>query len=112
MYMIGGPGSPSVLVNVIMGNEYQVAWISQMIKYMRDKGYKRVDVDPAYQAEWAQTVQGAIEGTVFTTSDSWYVGANVKGKARGILAYAGGFANYVKACDAVADNGFKGFVFT
>jgi cyclohexanone monooxygenase len=110
--MIGGPGSPSVLVNVIMGNEYQVAWISQMIKHMRDNGYTRVDVDPDHQDQWARTVKNAIEGTVFTTSDSWYVGANVKGKARGILAYAGGFANYVKACDGVADRNYEGFEFS
>jgi cation diffusion facilitator CzcD-associated flavoprotein CzcO len=112
LHMIGGPGSPSVLVNVIMGNEYQVAWISQMIKHMRDNGYTRVDVDPDHQDQWARTVKNAIEGTVFTTSDSWYVGANVKGKARGILAYAGGFANYVKACDGVADRNYEGFEFS
>ena len=112
LLMIGGPGSPSVLVNVIMANEYQVGWIAGLIQYMRDKGYGRFDVDPREQEKWAQTVQDVIQGTVLTSANSWYVGANVPGKARGILAYAGGITNYTSACDKAARNGFEGFVFS
>lgn len=112
LYMIGGPGSPSVLTNVVMTNEYQVEWISGLIDYMRRNNFDRIDVDPEAQATWSQTVKDVIKGTVLTTSDSWYVGANVPGKARGILAYAGGIANYIAHCDAVAESGYKGFHFT
>src|SRR5690606_36953073 len=103
---------PSVLVNVILANEYQVGWISKLIKHMRDRGFGRVDVDPASQAGWSQTVKDIIKGTVFTSADSWYVGTNVPGKPKGILAYAGGIVNHMKACDAVADKEFTGFVFS
>ncbi len=112
LHMIGGPGSPSVLVNVIMANEYQVGWISKLIGHMRDKGLTRVDVDPAAQADWVHTVNNVITGTVFTSADSWYVGTNVPGKPKGILAYAGGIVNYKDACNAVADKGYEGFVFS
>ena len=112
LHLIGGPGSPSVLVNVIMANEYQVGWISRRIKYMQDNGLTRVDVDPAYQAKWTQTVNDVIQGTVLTSADSWYVGTNVPGKAKGILAYAGGIVNYKQACDAVAAKNYEGFVFS
>lgn len=112
MHMIGGPGSPSVLVNVIMANEYQVGWISGLIKYMADNGHTRIDVDPAAQTKWAETVQSVIQGTVFTSADSWYTGSNVPGKPKGILAYAGGIVGYTEACNAVADNDYDGFTFS
>lgn len=112
LYMIGGPGSPSVLVNVVMANEHQVGWISDLIKYKRDNGYTRVDVQPAAQDKWAQTVQDVIKGTVFTSADSWYTGANVPGKPKQILAFAGGIIEYTNACDAVAENGYEGFTFS
>ena len=112
LHLIGGPGSPSVLVNVVMANEYQVGWISRRIKYMRDHGLTRVDVDPEYQAKWSQTVKDVIQGTVLVSADSWYVGTNVPGKAKGILAYAGGMVNYKQACDAAAERKYEGFVFS
>lgn len=110
--MIGGPGSPSVLVNVVMANEYQVEWISGLIDHMNRHRYTRVDVGPEAQAAWWQKVQDAIKGTVLTAANSWYVGANVPGKKREILAYAGGIPNYIAACDAVAANGYEGFHFS
>lgn len=112
LHLIGGPGSPSVLVNVVMANEYQVGWISRCIKYMRDHGLTRVDVDPDYQAKWSQTVKDVIQGTVLVSADSWYVGTNVPGKAKGILAYAGGMVNYKQACNAAAERKYEGFVFS
>lgn len=112
LHMIGGPGSPSVLVNVVMANEYQVGWISDLLKHMRDEGYTRVDVDPAAQERWTDEVNGVIQGTVFTSADSWYVGANVPGKARRILAYAGGIVDYTRACDAAVSNGYEGLSFS
>ncbi len=112
LHLIGGPGSPSVLVNVVMANEYQVGWISRRIKYMRDHGLTRVDVDPEYQAKWSQTVKDVIQGTVLVSADSWYVGTNVPGKAKGILAYAGGMVNYMQACNAAAERKYEGFVFS
>jgi cyclohexanone monooxygenase len=112
MLMIGGPGSPSVLVNVVMANEHQVEWIANLIKYMQDHGYNRVDVDPAAQEKWADIVQGVIKGTVFTSADSWYTGSNVPGKPKRILAFAGGIVEYRKACDDVADKEYEGFVFS
>lgn len=111
LLMIGGPGSPSVLVNVIVANEFQVEWISGIIEYMRANGYSRVEVDREAQTKWGQTVRDVIKGTVLEGAKSWYVGANVPGKAQGILAYAGGLGNYIKACNEVAADGYRGFHF-
>jgi len=112
LLIIGGPGSPSVLVNVVIANEYQVEWISDLLQYMRKNGFERVDVDPEAQERWGEKVRDVIKGTVLEKSRSWYVGANVPGKAQGILAYAGGLHNYIQACDQVAREGYSGFHFS
>jgi len=110
-FMIGGPGSPSVLVNVVMANEYQVEWITKLIGYIESAGFNRCDVHPESADDWSRTVKNAIKGTVLEGADSWYVGANVPGKKREILAYAGGIRNYISACDQVAQTNYAGFGF-
>ncbi|MES2493581.1 MAG: NAD(P)/FAD-dependent oxidoreductase [Pseudomonadota bacterium] len=112
LLMIGGPGSPSVLVNVVVANEFQVDWIGDLIEYMRTNGFSRVEVDPEAQARWAQTVKDVVKGTILEGSKSWYVGANVPGKTQGILAYAGGLANYTRLCNECAEHGYEGFRFS
>ena len=110
LLMIGGPGSPSVLVNVLVANDYQVEWIGKLLEHMRANGLDRIDVEPAAQKHWAQVVNDVIKGTVLVSSKSWYVGANVPGKKVGILAYAGGIANYITECEKCARNGYEGFI--
>lgn len=112
LLMIGGPGSPSVLVNVVLSNEYQVEWISGLMKYMRRNGFTRFDVEVDAQERWSEVVRDAIRGTVMEKAKSWYVGANVPGKSRGILAYAGGIDKYIQVCEEVAENGYSGLSFS
>jgi hypothetical protein len=64
--------------------------------------------EPA-QAAWTKELARVIEGTVMTTSESWYVGANVPGKPRRILAYAGGIASYIARLGEEADSDYDGF---
>lgn len=109
LHVIGGPGSPSVLVNVVMANEHQVNWIAGLLRSMRKAGQNRVEAQPAAQSAWMDHVNDVIKGTVLEKSKSWYVGANVEGKPRGILAYAGRFPSYVEACDEKARNNYDGF---
>jgi cyclohexanone monooxygenase len=109
LLMIGGPGSPSVLVNVVMANEVQVEWITELICFMRAKGLTCAEVREPAQAAWTKELARVIEGTVMTTSESWYVGANVPGKPRRILAYAGGIASYIARLGEEADSDYDGF---
>lgn len=109
LLMVGGPGSPSVLVNVVMANEYQVNWIADALQYMRDHSFTRIDVDPAAQEKWGEELTNAIKGTVLESAKSWYVGTNVPGKARGVLAYAGGLRSYIAKCEDSKDSGYSGF---
>ena len=110
LLLIGGPGSPSVLVNVLVANDYQIEWIAGLLEHMRSNGLDRIETTPEAQARWSQVVADVVKGTVLAGAKSWYVGANVPGKKTGILAYAGGIAKYIALCDECAANGYEGFV--
>lgn len=109
MLMIGGPGSPSVLSNVVMTNEFQVEYISELIKDTLDRGLTRIDVRLADQIKWTEHVNQVVKNTLLSSADSWYVGANVPGKPRVILAYTGGVVAYRSACETARANDYAGF---
>jgi cyclohexanone monooxygenase len=112
MFMIGGPGSPSVLTNVVSTNEFQVDFLAELIRDATDRGINRVEARADAQDAWTQQVNDLVRGTVLEKSDSWYVGANVPGKPRVILAYTGGIKRYQSACEASRENGYDGFTRT
>ncbi|MBI5616087.1 MAG: NAD(P)/FAD-dependent oxidoreductase [Gammaproteobacteria bacterium] len=111
-YMIGGPGSPSVLTNVVRTNEFQVNWIADLLCTMRDKGHTVARVVPGAQKDWTARVEEAVSRGVWTQTDSWYVGTNVPGKKAQVLAYTGGMLRYQRACNAERDAGFPSFSFS
>ncbi len=41
--------------------------------------------------------------------NSWYLGANIPGKARIFMPYVGGYPKYRERCEQVAANGYEGF---
>lgn len=111
MYMIGGPGSPSVLTNVVMTNEMQVDWIADLIKHVEDNGFTKSETTTEAQDEWTEKVGALVKGNLWDTAESWYVGANVPGKPRVILTYAGGFTAYKSECHQIRDAGYPGYQF-
>lgn len=112
MYMIGGPGSPSVLTNVVMTNEMQVNWIADLIGYAERNGYTRCETTSEAQDTWTQHVNDLVKGNLWETADSWYVGSNVPGKPRVILAYVGGYGTYKQRCIEEREQGYPGFRFS
>jgi cyclohexanone monooxygenase len=111
LFMVGGPGSPSVLSNVVVTNEYQVCFIRDLIKEARARGATRVGVSTERQHAWTAHVDAAAQRTLLAKAQSWYVGANVPGKPRAILAYAGGFAGYRTKLEEVRGQAFGDFTF-
>lgn len=110
MFITTGPGSPSVLYNMIIGNEMHVNWISDAIEYLESRD--RRTIEPTHDAEkaWVDHVNEVGESTLFVQTNSWYVGANVPGKPRVILPYLGGFDVYCQKCDDVVAKDYEGFV--
>jgi cation diffusion facilitator CzcD-associated flavoprotein CzcO len=111
LYIVAGPQSPSVLANVIAANEHQVGWIAERIKDLNARGVATIEPTPEAQAAWVQHVNEVGAASIYTKGDSWYVGANIEGKAKAFLPYIG-FPRYVAKCDEVVAKGYEGFVLT
>ena len=109
LFMITGPGSPSVLSNVIVSIEQHVDWIAGCLEYMAKQGIGRIEADGKAQDEWVAHVNEVADKTLLPQGASWYVGANVPGKPRVFMPYLGGVGVYRKKCDEVANKGYSGF---
>ncbi len=108
-FMITGPGSPSVLSNMMVSIEQHVDWVSDTIGYMRSAVLDTIEPTEAAEAGWVQHVNDCADITLFPTANSWYMGANVPGKPRVFLPYIGGVDRYRKVCDEVVEQGYLGF---
>jgi len=109
LFMVTGPGSPSVLASMITAIEQHVDWIAEAIAYIDSHSYDVIE--PTLEAEnaWVDHVNALADATLFRLANSWYMGANIPGKPRVFLPYVGGLGAYRARCDAVAGNGYEGF---
>jgi cation diffusion facilitator CzcD-associated flavoprotein CzcO/acetyl esterase/lipase len=108
-YMITGPGSPSVLSNMMVSIEQHVDWVADCITDMRERGATSIEPTPTAEAGWVQHVNDCADITLFPLANSWYMGANVPGKPRVFLPYAGGVDRYRATCERVVDEEYLGF---
>ncbi|MGH6952142.1 MAG: alpha/beta hydrolase fold domain-containing protein, partial [Vitreimonas sp.] len=109
LFMITGPGSPSVLSNMAVSIEQHVEWIADTLKDLRARGYDTIEPTEVAQAGWRQHCIDCADLTLFSKADSWYVGANVPGKARVLTPYTGGVDFYRRFCDEARARGYLGF---
>jgi cyclohexanone monooxygenase len=112
LFMITGPGSPSVVANVVMAIEQHVEFIADCLAYMRSHGFAEIEADAAAEEGWVRVVDEAARKTVYSLVKSWYNGANIPGKPQRFLPYFGGVTPYREACDASAAAGYRGFHLT
>jgi cyclohexanone monooxygenase len=110
LFAITGPGSPSVLTNMLPTIEQHVEWIADAMSYLRGQGRQRMEASTAAEEEWAARVGEMAGRTLRYTCNSWYLGVNIPGKPRVFMPYIGGFPRYVEKCNEVAGNGYAGFV--
>ncbi|WP_419924327.1 flavin-containing monooxygenase [Candidatus Poriferisocius sp.] len=111
LFMITGPGSPAVFSNVIFSIEQHVDWITGCLAHMLDHGLDRIDSDPRAEAEWTRQVQEIAAQSIVGKTDSWWTGANIAGKPKGVTFYLGGTHTYAAVCDQIAAKGYEGFTF-
>ena len=110
LFTITGPGSPSVLTNMPVAIEQHAEWIADCISHVLSQGVSRIEPEPRAVEAWADQVSAAANATLLPqASSSWYLGANVPGKPRVFMPYAGGMARYRGICDEVAAKGYEGF---
>jgi cyclohexanone monooxygenase len=109
LFMITGPGSPSVLTNMIVSIEHHVNWIVECLAWLRARGARTIETDRDTEDRWVAHVNAVADTTVFPQCNSWYLGANVPGKVRVFMPLLG-FPPYVEKCRQVAAHDYEGFV--
>jgi len=109
LFIITGPGSPSVFTNMIPAIEQHVEWITDCLVGLRDDGKAVIEADLAAQDGWVEHVNLTAETNLRSHCSSWYIGANIEGKPKVFMPYIGGYPAYRAKCDAVAAQGYEGF---
>ncbi len=109
MFTITGPGSPSVLANMPVPIEQHVEWITDCIAYMRAHDITRIEPAEGSDARWVEHVNEVANATLMPQAGSWYLGANIPGKPRVFMPYAGSMPRYRAICNDVAAKGYEGF---
>ena len=112
LFLITGPGSPSVLSNMIVSIEQHVDWIAHCAAYMREHGCETMEANRDAEDTWVAHVNDVAHGTLYPQANSWYMGANIPGKPRIFMPYIGGVGQYRQICNDVAAKGYEGFTMT
>jgi cyclohexanone monooxygenase len=109
LFIITGPGSPSVKTNMVASIEQHVDWIADCLQYLRDKKIRHIEADESAENSWVEHVNDVADATLYPQANSWYNGANIPGKPRVFMPYVAGLDKYRKICDEVAANDYRGF---
>jgi cyclohexanone monooxygenase len=109
LFLITGPGSPSVLSNMLVSIEQHVDWTSDCLAALTERGAATIEATAEAQEAWVEHGNAVAAPTVYPQARSWYTGANVPGKPRVFMAYIGGVPGYRRICDAIARDGYPGF---
>jgi cyclohexanone monooxygenase len=109
LFTVTGPGSPSVLSNMMTSIEQHVEWIAGCLGHLRDRQLRLIE--PSAEAEqcWTDHAREVGDQTLYPRANSWYMGANIPGKPRMFMPYVGGVGAYRKICEDVAEQGYQGF---
>ena len=109
MFIIVGPGSPSLLSNVILSTEEQVDWLARLFTYCAERGVKEVEATAEAEDEWVAHVNERAEETLYLKTPSYYLGAEMPGKPRVFMPYSGGVRGYRRILEKTAAKGYDGF---
>ena len=109
MFTVTGPGSPSVLSNMMTSIEQHVDWITECIQFIEAAGMSTIDADLKAEDDWMDHVEEVASKTLRYGCNSWYLGANIEGKKRIFMPYAGGVSTYAEKCAEIASEGYRGF---
>ena len=93
---------------MIVSIEQHVNWIADCIDAMSRRGHQTIEATLDAEEHWVEHVNAVANETVYPSCNSWYLGANIPGKARVFMPLLG-FPPYVEKCEEVAANGYEGF---
>ncbi len=109
LFMVTGPGSPSVKGNMLNSLEQHVDLITESITHLREQGLATIEPERGAEDEWVEHVQETANATLFPRANSWYMGANIPGKPRLFMPYIGGVGRYRTICEEVVAERYRGF---
>ena len=109
LFTVTGPGSPSVLANMVPAIEQHVDWIADCIQHLRDANLREIEASLDAEDAWVEHVNEVANMTLYPGCNSWYLGANVPGKPRVFMPYIG-FPTYVAKCEEVVAKSYEGFI--
>ena len=109
LFIVAGPGSPSVVTNMVLSIEQHVDWITDCVAFLRRRGLESIEATPESEIAWTRHVGEVAEPTLFVKVKSWYVGANMPGKPQVIYPYLGGAEKYREICEDIVAKGYVGF---
>ena len=111
LFMTAGPNGPSVFANLIRMNEHDVDWIAAVMTHMQKNNVAVVEPGKHAEEAWMDLVSALAQRTLASKANTWYVNANVKGKAQGLTIFSGGFLKYREYCAADAQAGYRNLAF-
>ncbi|MGH2609792.1 MAG: flavin-containing monooxygenase, partial [Tepidiformaceae bacterium] len=109
LFTITGPGSPSVLSNMIISIEQHVDWIADCVSHLSERELATIEASVEAEDAWVEHVNAVADLTLYPQANSWYLGANIPGKPRVFMPYVGGVGAYAQKCREVVANGYEGF---
>ena len=110
LFILAGPHSPILNFPVLI--EHKAQWIGRTLAHLRSHGNDRIEPQPGTMDRWSQRLMELFNATLLPGAEkvgSYYVGANIPGKAVGPLFYFGGAPKYFREIDAAADADYAGF---
>ncbi|MFT4084782.1 MAG: NAD(P)/FAD-dependent oxidoreductase [Nocardioides sp.] len=110
LFTLNGPGSASVLANMVLTAEHQVDWVYDLIQHCEEEGFTTVEARADAARAWTEHIDETARGTLFYQANSWYLGSNIEGKKRTFMPFIGGFATYIERCEQAKELGYAGFV--
>ncbi len=110
LFMITGPGSPSVLTNMPVAIEQHCELVAGIVDHLQEQGLELIEAEPEAEAAWVEHVNELAQPTMFMHANSWYLGANIPGKPRVFMPYCGGMSTYRNHCEKVVANNYDGFM--
>ena len=109
LFTLVGPHNGATFCNIPRCAEQNVEWVGDCLKYLRDHGHQRIEATREAELAWTEHVYDTVKNSLLSKADSWFMGANVPGKKRTFLLYAGGTDRYRERCDEIATKGYEGF---
>ncbi len=109
MLIVVGPGSPSLLSNVLLSTEEQIDWLATLINQMDSEQHAVFEATPEAEQAWVAHVNEKAKQTIYMTTNSYYNGAEMAGKPRVFLPYSGGVRGYRRILQQCAADGYSGF---